>query len=104
MHFSDVISFDISYRSKIFTVPFAPFTGINHHRHATLFGCNLLANETEDTFSWLFETWLECMWGKMPQGMIAEQDVAMQRAIGKVFPNTQNRFCPWHIETMSFHT
>lgn len=66
--------------------------------HSTLFGCALLADETEDTFTWLFETWLECMWGTMPQGMIAEQDVAMQRAIGKVFPNTQRRFCSWHIE------
>ncbi|XP_077219684.1 protein FAR1-RELATED SEQUENCE 5-like [Tasmannia lanceolata] len=33
-------------------MPFAPFTGVNHHRQSTLFGCALLADETEETFTW----------------------------------------------------
>ncbi|KAJ6807534.1 protein FAR1-RELATED SEQUENCE 5-like [Iris pallida] len=48
--FSDVIIFDVTYRTNNFCLPFAPFTGINHHRQSSLFGCALLADETEQTF------------------------------------------------------
>ena len=47
-------------------MPFAPFTGLNHHCQLILFGCALLQDETEQTFVWLFETWLQAMWGKEP--------------------------------------
>ncbi|XP_077237092.1 protein FAR1-RELATED SEQUENCE 5-like [Tasmannia lanceolata] len=50
--FSDVIIFDVTYKTNRFKIPFAPFTGVNHHRQSTLFGCALLADETEETFTW----------------------------------------------------
>ncbi|XP_077215982.1 protein FAR1-RELATED SEQUENCE 5-like [Tasmannia lanceolata] len=52
--FSDVIVFDVTYMTNRYRMPFAPFTGVNHHRQSTLFGCALLADETEETFTWLF--------------------------------------------------
>ena len=55
----------------------AQFPGINHHRQSTLFGCALLADETEATFIWLFKTWLKCMWGKAHISIITDQDGAM---------------------------
>ncbi|XP_077223495.1 protein FAR1-RELATED SEQUENCE 5-like [Tasmannia lanceolata] len=95
--FSDVIVFDVMYRTNRFRMPFAPFTGVNHHRQSTLFGCALIADETEETFTWLFEQWLDCMFGRAPGCIITDMDGAMRNAIRTVFPNTHHRFCSWHI-------
>ena len=37
-------------------MPFAPFTGVNHHLQSIQFGCALLQDGTKVTFLWLFET------------------------------------------------
>ena len=78
-------------------MPFAPFTGLNHYCQSILFGCALLQDETE-TFMWLFETWLQAMWGKEPLSIITNQDLAMGAAIAKVFPRTRHHLCLWHIK------
>ena len=66
--------------------------------HSIQFGCALLQDETELTFLWLFETWLEAMGGRAPTSIITDQDLAMKGAIAKVFPNTRHRLCIWHIK------
>ncbi|XP_077212853.1 protein FAR1-RELATED SEQUENCE 5-like [Tasmannia lanceolata] len=95
--FSDVIVFDVTYKTNRYLMPFAPFTGVNHHRQSIRFGCALLADETEETFTWLFEQWLTCMYGKASGAIITDMDGAMRNAIKTVFPNTRHRFCSWHI-------
>ncbi|XP_077252721.1 protein FAR1-RELATED SEQUENCE 5-like [Tasmannia lanceolata] len=96
--FTDVIIFDVTYKTNKFKMSFAPFTGVNHHRQSTLFGCALLADETDETFTWLFEQWLTCMFRKTPGAIITDMDGAMRNAIRKVFPHTRHRFCSWHIK------
>ncbi|XP_022846289.1 protein FAR1-RELATED SEQUENCE 1-like [Olea europaea var. sylvestris] len=39
----------------------------------------------------------KCMHGKAPNGIITDQDRAMQNAIQIVFPNTKHRWCLWYI-------
>ena len=78
-------------------MPFAPFVGINNHGHSILFGCALICDETTENFIWLFETWLTCMWGIHPKGIITDQSQAIMNAICHVFPNTRKRLCMWHI-------
>ncbi|XP_021905347.1 protein FAR1-RELATED SEQUENCE 5-like [Carica papaya] len=78
-------------------MPFAPFTGVNHHRQSVLFGCALLADETESTFIWLFTTWLEAVSGRQPGLIITDYDSAISRAVEKVFPQSRHRYCKWHI-------
>ncbi|KAM4123559.1 hypothetical protein ACB094_01G167400 [Castanea mollissima] len=85
--FSDVVAFDTTYQVNQYKMPFAPFTGVNHHKQSSLFGCTLLADETESTFIWLFTTWLEAMSGQQPIG----------RAVELVFPQSRHRYCKWHI-------
>lgn len=97
LSFGDVVVFDVTYRTNNLCLPFAPFTGVNHHRQSTLFGCALLADEQEDTFVWLFTQWLKCMHGLAPKAIITDQDPQIGGAIAKVFPNTRHRFCSWHI-------
>ncbi|XP_026459701.1 protein FAR1-RELATED SEQUENCE 5-like [Papaver somniferum] len=96
--FGDVVFFDTTYRTNKYEMPFAPFTGVNHHYQNIQFGCALLQDETEVTFSWLFSKWLEAMGEKHPSAIITNQDAAMVGAIKKVFPNARHRLCLWHIK------
>ncbi|XP_024164366.1 protein FAR1-RELATED SEQUENCE 5-like [Rosa chinensis] len=97
-YFGDVVTFDTTYRTNKYDMPFAPFTGVNHHFQSIQFGCALLQDETEVTFLWLFETWLEAMGGRHPLCIITDQDLAMKGAIAKIFPNTRHRLYIWHIK------
>ncbi|XP_023739809.1 protein FAR1-RELATED SEQUENCE 7-like [Lactuca sativa] len=96
--FGDVVVFDVTYMTNKFKMPFSPFVGVNHHGQSILFGGALLENEKEETFKWLFEHFLKCMFEKYPSAIITDQDKAIGNAISKVFPNTRHRFCAWHIK------
>lgn len=75
------------------TNTFAPFVGINSQKKSILVGCVVLGDETDVRFIWLFETWLECMWGRKPRGIKTHQNMAMRSAIAKVFSKTCHSFC-----------
>ncbi|KAH9782936.1 protein FAR1-RELATED SEQUENCE [Citrus sinensis] len=89
--FGDVVTFDTTYLTNKYDMPFAPFVGVNHHGHSILFGCGLISHEDIETFTWLFRTWLSCMSNSAPNGIITDQDRAMKVAIQNVFPNTRHR-------------
>ncbi|XAR51681.1 hypothetical protein NMG60_11006381 [Bertholletia excelsa] len=95
--FSDVVAFDTTYQVNQYRMPFAPFTGVNHHKQSVLFGCALLADETESTFVWLFTTWLEAMSGRQPSLIITDYDSAISKAVERVLPESGHRYCKWHI-------
>ncbi|XP_042974626.1 protein FAR-RED ELONGATED HYPOCOTYL 3-like [Carya illinoinensis] len=96
-YFGDVVTFDTTYLTNRYGMPFAPFVGVNHHGQSILLGAGLISSEDIETFVWLFETWLQCMDGNTPKSIIIDQDRAMKNAIRIVFPNTRHRFCLWHI-------
>nr|KAJ0205697.1 hypothetical protein LSAT_V11C500283850 [Lactuca sativa] len=96
--FGDVVVFDVTYMTNKYKMSFAPFVRVNQHGQSILFGRALLENEKEETFEWLFENFLKCMFGKFPKASITDQDKAMGNAIKKVFPQTRHRFCAWHIK------
>ncbi|KAG8636664.1 hypothetical protein MANES_15G020900v8 [Manihot esculenta] len=98
--FGDAIVFDTSFRKSNYLVPFASFVGVNHHKQPVLLACALIANISEESFTWLFQTWLRAMSGCRPKCIIADQDVAIQQAIMKVFPRTHHRFSMWQIRAM----
>ncbi|KAF1886772.1 hypothetical protein Lal_00046009 [Lupinus albus] len=62
-----------------------------------LFGCALLQDESDRSFIWLFQKWLEAMDGKKTVSIITDQDIAIRGAIAKVFPKSRHRLCLWHI-------
>jgi len=95
--FGDVVSFDTTYRTNKYSMIFAPFTGVNHHRQCITFGVGFLANEKVDSFMWLFEKFLEAMGGNKPTLIITDQDPAMKVAIENIFTSSVHRFCMWHI-------
>jgi len=95
--YSDLVSFDATYMTNMYDMPFAPFIGINRHGQSFMLGCAFIRNEKIPSYVWLFETFLEAMQGKAPVGIITDQDAAMRCAIAQIFPNTNHRNCRWHI-------
>ncbi|VFQ86402.1 unnamed protein product [Cuscuta campestris] len=96
-YFGDVITFDTTYLTNKYDTPLVSFVGVNHHGQSILLGCGLILQEDTDSFVWLFKTWLQCMDGIPPQGIITDQNRAVENAISIVFPHTKHRWCLWHI-------
>ncbi|XP_037457607.1 protein FAR1-RELATED SEQUENCE 5-like [Triticum dicoccoides] len=94
----DCISFNTTFLTNRYNLPFASFVGISPHGNTYLFACAFIVNETKETFAWLFEQFLMAMGGKHPISIITDQDKAMQAAIEKVFPNATHRSCIFHIK------
>ncbi|XP_042979913.1 protein FAR-RED IMPAIRED RESPONSE 1-like [Carya illinoinensis] len=95
--FGDVITFDTTYLTNRYEMPFALFVGVNHHGQSILLGAGLISSKDTSTFVWLFEAWLECMNGCKSQAIITDQDHAMKNVIGIVVLQTKHRYCLWHI-------
>ncbi|XP_072151474.1 protein FAR1-RELATED SEQUENCE 5-like [Setaria viridis] len=95
--FGDAVSFDTTFQTNKFEMPFAPLLGTNHHKQTIIFGAALIFNESIESFVWLFETFLTAMSGKHPKTIFTDQDAAMAGAIAYVFRNTSHRLCLWHI-------
>jgi hypothetical protein len=55
----DCVSFDTTFCTNRFNMPFAPFIGINKHGQTFILGCGFLRDEKESTFKWLFCTSLK---------------------------------------------
>lgn len=96
-YFGDAVTFDTTYRTNRYRVPFAPFTGWNHHGQPVLLGCALLLNESESSFVWLFQTWLAAMSSCHPVSITTDQDRIIRAAVMQVFPGTRHRFCKWNV-------
>ncbi|KAL2940369.1 Protein FAR1-RELATED SEQUENCE 9, partial [Bienertia sinuspersici] len=96
-YFGDTVIFDISYCSNGHEVPFATFTGINHHGQPILFGCALLPDESEAAYIWLFQTWLHAMSEPGPVSITVEPNRFVQMAVSNVLPNTRLRYCKWSM-------
>ncbi|KAK1397038.1 hypothetical protein POM88_006901 [Heracleum sosnowskyi] len=60
--FGDVITFETTYLTNKYDMPFAPFVGVNHHGQSILLGCGLISHEDTNTFTWLFNSFLVNMY------------------------------------------
>lgn len=96
-HFGDAVTLDTMYRVYQYKVPFAPFTGVNHHGQTVLFGCALLLDESEASFVWLFKTFLTAMNDRQPVSITTDQDRAIQTAVSQVFPESRHCISKWHV-------
>ncbi|XP_028062326.1 protein FAR1-RELATED SEQUENCE 5-like [Camellia sinensis] len=57
--FGDVVTFDTTYKLNNEHRPFETFVGFNHHRETVVFGAALMHDETAESFTWLFQIFLE---------------------------------------------
>ncbi|KAK0607928.1 hypothetical protein LWI29_022823 [Acer saccharum] len=96
--FGDVLAFDATYRTNVYQRPLVMLVGVNHHHSTTIFGFGLLGDETVETYTWLLQTFLVAMHGKMPKSVVTDGDKAMHKAIKTVMPESVRRLCCWHVE------
>ena len=92
-YFGDAVSLDFSCKKNKRSVPFVSFTGVNHHRQITTFGSAFLTDESEISFTWLFDTWLTLMSGRFPVSLVTCLDDNVEAAVNKVFPSVRHRIC-----------
>lgn len=96
--FGDVVVFDGTYKTNKYNLPLVPFVGVNHHKSTVLFACGVLAHEDTESYVWLLRSFSNAMSQKHPVSVITDGDLAMQKAISIVWPNSSHRLCGWHIE------
>ncbi|KAK9269015.1 hypothetical protein L1049_000783 [Liquidambar formosana] len=95
--FGDVVSFDTIYKINKEHRPFAVFVGFGYHRVIVVFGAALMYDETAESFTWLFETFLEAMSNKPPKTILIDQDAIMAKVVSKAMPYIFHKLCKWHI-------
>ena len=57
----DCISFDTTFLTNKYNLPFAPIVGVSPHGHTYLFACVLIVNECAETFKWVFREFIYAM-------------------------------------------
>ncbi|XP_025679469.1 protein FAR1-RELATED SEQUENCE 5-like [Arachis hypogaea] len=95
--FGDVVAFDATYNKNKYRCPFVVFTGVNHHNQTIVFAACIVTDETDETYIWVLQQFLEAMDGRVPSSVITDGARAMKNAIEKVFPGTHHRLCAWHL-------
>jgi hypothetical protein len=95
--FGDVLAFDATYRKIRYNTPLVIFSGVNHHNQSVIFGSAIVGDETEASYVWLLQQFLEAMDGKAPVSVITDGDLSMRNAIRSVFPHAHHRLCAWHL-------
>ena len=63
--YSDLVSFDATYMTNMYDMPFAPFIGINRHGQSFMLGCAFIRDEKIPSYVWLFESCL-IWWVNLP--------------------------------------
>ncbi|KAK9666051.1 hypothetical protein RND81_14G156200 [Saponaria officinalis] len=95
--YGDTISFDPTYGTNKYFMVFTPFTGVDNNKKSVTFGAGLLSFEDEESFTWMFQRFLDAMGGKEPVCIITDQDPAIKNACPAVFKTARHKFCMWHI-------
>jgi hypothetical protein len=95
--YRDFVSFDTTFSTNMYNVPFAPIVGIDGHGSNIVFGCALLENQTTETFEWVFKSFVEAMNAKKPKIIMTDQDAAVKKAISNFMPDVMHGLCIWHI-------
>ncbi|WVZ83499.1 hypothetical protein U9M48_030641, partial [Paspalum notatum var. saurae] len=95
--YGDVVTFDTTYRTNLYNLPFGLFIGINKHFQSIVLGGVLLTHETTADFEWAFSTFVEIMGGKAPRTILTDQCQAMATALASKLKTTRHRWCRWHV-------
>ncbi|OQU88536.1 hypothetical protein SORBI_3002G052800 [Sorghum bicolor] len=96
-HFGDTVTFDTTYRTNLYGLPFILFVGVNNHHQSILLGGALMRRKTVESFKWLFREFVILMGGKAPSTILTDRCHEMEVAIQEELPETIHRWCKMHV-------
>ncbi|XP_071708745.1 protein FAR1-RELATED SEQUENCE 5-like [Rutidosis leptorrhynchoides] len=96
--FSDIVSFDATYKTNKYKMVFVPLTGIDNHKKLVCFGAALLTGESIESFNWFLDCFLKTF-GNEPSLVVTDHDPAMKEAIDLKFKHAKHRLCMWNISS-----
>lgn len=70
MIFGDIVTFDTTYYTNIYKMPFGWFVGVNNLFQTTIFDSVLMRRETTRSFKGVFKKFLKLMGGKAPLAIL----------------------------------
>ncbi|XP_044434809.1 protein FAR1-RELATED SEQUENCE 3 [Triticum aestivum] len=81
-YFRDALTFDTTYHTNLYDMPFGLFVGVNNHFQSIIFGGVLVRDETAETFKCVFNEFIRMMGDKHPQTILTESVLAVHLTIG----------------------
>lgn len=95
--FSDVVTFDTTYRSITYNMLLGVWLGINNYGKAVFLGCVLLQDETSRSFTWALQVFIQFARGRPPQTIVTDLDSGIRDAIAMEMPNTKHIISIWQV-------
>jgi hypothetical protein len=98
--FSEVLSFDNTYKTNRFKMPLFNITGLTNINSIFNAGFGLIYTERREGFTWLVEQ-VEAIrmeiGAALPKVGITDYDSNLKDALNETFPNMQQQICIFHI-------